>query len=301
MAGIVGSAFEEQGWYRALELGERARIPGNPVLPSDPERASRRLERWRSQEPFSGGNLFARRLALANLEEDGFRTLLGEPDEALARRIRRAAIPPAWLTTLSEAFLQSHGDPFPLPAPSPGEGASQPGVPPRRPSPHECGLDPPPGWGAGAGGPVSGIAVRCRNHSQASRLPALLRAAAPPRPHPGAGAPSRLPGRAARGGDPGGALRGFHPAVAGPGDRPRSPTALSRARPSGRRDGGPLGPHQPRIPGAPGRGLGGPEVLLRAGPRARPSRRDPGRAGRLPPRRPVGADGHVRLGPEARL
>lgn len=120
-----GVVFEGRGWYRALELEERTKTLAalaEGTAEGDTERARRRLARWRSQEPFGGDGLFARRLALAELKENDLLALLGEPDESLASRSERR---PAWLETLSGAFLHPASDSFPLPELSMEEGRSQ--------------------------------------------------------------------------------------------------------------------------------------------------------------------------------
>ena len=112
------SPFEHPDWYKALTLSERAatvrRSSGSaPVV--DDALAERRLNRWRTQEPFSQDGFFGRRLALDGLSEEEFRILLGEPAEAVRER---AAETPAWLTALAEAF--THPAPERFPATPPG-------------------------------------------------------------------------------------------------------------------------------------------------------------------------------------
>jgi type 2 lantibiotic biosynthesis protein LanM len=88
-------------WYQALLLGERLTAGEIPTLPFDRKSAARRLERWRSQAPFSSDGFFARRLALDGLSPDDLAVLLGE--EAGSLRERQGA-PPGWLLEIEEAF-----------------------------------------------------------------------------------------------------------------------------------------------------------------------------------------------------
>ena len=113
MADLPDMTIEIRAWHRALELEERAGSlgPRPPAAGFDGERARRRLARWKAQEPFQGGGLFARRLALAGLREADLLALLGEPEESGARRL---AEPPGWLSTLDAAFRRPAPDPFPV-------------------------------------------------------------------------------------------------------------------------------------------------------------------------------------------
>ena len=107
------SLFEQADWYKALTLSERAaglRRSRGPASLVDDALAERRLNRWRGQEPFSQDGFFARRLALDGLSEDELRVLLGEPAEAIRERETE---PPAWLTTLAEAFTHPAPERFP--------------------------------------------------------------------------------------------------------------------------------------------------------------------------------------------
>jgi type 2 lantibiotic biosynthesis protein LanM len=107
------SFFEQPDWYKALTLSERAAgLCGSPELAAvaDEALAERRLNRWRGQEPFPQDGFFARRLAFDGLSEDEIRFLLGEPVEALKARVTE---PPAWLSTLAEAFSRPAPNRFP--------------------------------------------------------------------------------------------------------------------------------------------------------------------------------------------
>ena len=73
----------------------------------DSSKATRRLERWRSQTPFGNDDYFAQRLELDGLTEEKLLYLLGEPVEALLHRL---ANEPAWLaeflTSLSHSSVE---------------------------------------------------------------------------------------------------------------------------------------------------------------------------------------------------
>lgn len=97
-------------WYRALTLVERlALLPTQaeaiPALDaSHAELAARRLQRWKEQKPFDTVS-FKNRLSMDSLSEEVLLYLLGEPDEALQKRI---ASPPDWLCSLELAFADVH-------------------------------------------------------------------------------------------------------------------------------------------------------------------------------------------------
>ncbi|HSK76751.1 MAG TPA: DUF4135 domain-containing protein, partial [Thermoanaerobaculia bacterium] len=99
----TASLQESTDWFQALTLEERLRLGGSPA-PCDPDTrqaAERRLETWKTQPPFNGNGLFARRLALDGLDEEALVRLLGESPERL--RERQSGAPP-WLRTLSAAY-----------------------------------------------------------------------------------------------------------------------------------------------------------------------------------------------------
>jgi type 2 lantibiotic biosynthesis protein LanM len=110
------SYFQDASWFHAATMTERiASLRAAPYkLPNkeDAKKAERRLQRWRSQSPFTAHSRFAQRLAMAGIREDEFREVLGEPIEAV--RDRFAA--PGWLSEFAEAFYRAPESPsVPLP------------------------------------------------------------------------------------------------------------------------------------------------------------------------------------------
>jgi type 2 lantibiotic biosynthesis protein LanM len=95
-------------WRRAAMLTERVHLlrmaPGSgPPAGQDAERGRRRLEQWRTQEPFSTDGLFGQRLALAGLTEHELQDLLGEPAETDSAS---SAEPPRWAVELERSFAE---------------------------------------------------------------------------------------------------------------------------------------------------------------------------------------------------
>ena len=117
MTDFTEATFETRGWCRALELGERARTLGrHPAAGgADPERARRRLARWKAQEPFSGDGLFARRLALEELREEDLLALLGEPDESVGSRVEGQPPPGSRLSPRRSSIPRQIRSPLPGP------------------------------------------------------------------------------------------------------------------------------------------------------------------------------------------
>lgn len=101
--------------YGALDLEERAALPGRPAEPAEAEVARQRLKRWRGQVPFDREDFFARRLSRAGLDEPGLLALLGEPREALAARAGGGPETPGWLAELGEAFRCADPGDYSLP------------------------------------------------------------------------------------------------------------------------------------------------------------------------------------------
>lgn len=111
------SAFQHSSWYYALTLAERfvslrQDRPARRDVEVDADLAARRLQRWRSQDPFMLDGYFARRLAVDGMTEDDLRQLLGEPIKAVHAR---SSAPPDWLVGLARAFSRPPSDPFSMP------------------------------------------------------------------------------------------------------------------------------------------------------------------------------------------
>ena len=110
--------FQAPAWYHAITLTERIaslRTVQRKMLNGEmnTDLAERRMQRWRSQPPFTTGSYFAQRLAMDGISEDEFLYLLGEPIEAVHGRF---PAPPAWLAELAQAFSRpAASDSIPLP------------------------------------------------------------------------------------------------------------------------------------------------------------------------------------------
>ena len=91
-------------WYHATTAAERIAslhaAQRKPLNEGDSERAERRLRQWRAQFTFTTDSYFARHLAMAGINEDEFRRLLGEPIEAVRDRLPI----PEWLAEFAQAF-----------------------------------------------------------------------------------------------------------------------------------------------------------------------------------------------------
>lgn len=103
-ASIVRSA----AWYQATTLAERLALRlAHPIRSQSAARdydlAGRRMQRWRSQAPFTDDALFAQRLDADGMTEHEFLDLLGESAEAVRDRF---STPPRWLVQLAQAFSQ---------------------------------------------------------------------------------------------------------------------------------------------------------------------------------------------------
>ncbi|MGB9181376.1 MAG: type 2 lanthipeptide synthetase LanM [Pyrinomonadaceae bacterium] len=98
-------------WLRALTLTERI-----PLMRADmraathgrngkSEQAHQRLQRWRSQTPFTADKIFVQRMEIDGLTEEDFLHLLSQPAESLGDQL---PTPPAWVRELQGIF--SGGD-----------------------------------------------------------------------------------------------------------------------------------------------------------------------------------------------
>src|ERR687895_316295 len=103
-------------WYNAITLTERIAslrpLRGHtPNVDVNVDLAGRRLQRWRSQPPFTAGSYFDQRLAMDGTSEDELHYLLGEPIEAVRDRF---PVPPAWLVQLAQKLSRPCSDPTSL-------------------------------------------------------------------------------------------------------------------------------------------------------------------------------------------
>lgn len=113
---MIQFSFQDPAWSHAVTLTER--LVSLRTIESqsnyfqvNAETADRRLQQWRSQNPFTTDDPFTQRLARAGLTEEEFRRLLGEPIEAVHGRL--PAIPP-WLQDISRAYFNAE-EVVPLP------------------------------------------------------------------------------------------------------------------------------------------------------------------------------------------
>ena len=107
--------FRAPAWFHAITLTERivARRAGKRIISNpraDAELAGERLQRWRSQYPFTTDSYFVQRLAINGVTEDELHTLLGEPIETVRDDFSTS---PAWLMALADGFrcADADGDP----------------------------------------------------------------------------------------------------------------------------------------------------------------------------------------------
>src|SRR5262245_58571780 len=103
---MARSFLEDSTWYRAITLTERIaslRACQSKTLnyEANAELAGRRMQRWRSQLPFSASSYFAQRLAVDGISENELLHLLGEPIEAVRNRFSET---PKWMVELAQAF-----------------------------------------------------------------------------------------------------------------------------------------------------------------------------------------------------
>ena len=85
--------FQNSVWYNALTLKERIaslrtnqKKTTNTNIDSDKTLARQRLQKWKSQSPFTEESYFAQRLAMDEISEEQLLQILGEPAEAIKNR-----------------------------------------------------------------------------------------------------------------------------------------------------------------------------------------------------------------------
>lgn len=98
--------FQAANWYQGLKLTERVASLGrsgrwNAENGCNAELAERRIQRWRSQNPFTKSTFFAEKLAQEGITEQEFRFLLGESMRALSQHFPTV---PQWLREIEQAF-----------------------------------------------------------------------------------------------------------------------------------------------------------------------------------------------------
>jgi len=102
------SYFQFTTWYKATTLTER--IKSLHAIQCDctdieinTELAQRKMQRWKSQSPFTNDSYFFQRLLIDGITEDEFFRVLGEPIEAVQNRFSEV---PDWLTEIALAFAR---------------------------------------------------------------------------------------------------------------------------------------------------------------------------------------------------
>ncbi|WP_412539249.1 type 2 lanthipeptide synthetase LanM family protein [Longispora sp. K20-0274] len=104
-------------WVSGLSLAERLALSGTPTLGTPvPDRAARRLDRWRAAHDLATSGQWHRRLAAVGLDEAGVLALLAEPPAALAAR----AAQPRWAVTVTALLETAPRADTPGPAPRAG-------------------------------------------------------------------------------------------------------------------------------------------------------------------------------------
>jgi type 2 lantibiotic biosynthesis protein LanM len=111
------AGIESSDWYHAITLSERINslksVDSQTFnLEINADIAQRRMQRWKSQLPFTADSNFAQRLTIDSITEEEFLYLLGEPIEAIQNRFLTS---PDWLTEITQAFAHSGYSSIPLP------------------------------------------------------------------------------------------------------------------------------------------------------------------------------------------
>ncbi|EDX76063.1 Lanthionine synthetase C-like protein [Coleofasciculus chthonoplastes PCC 7420] len=101
------TSFQSSAWYNAIPLTERITFlrtqqSKTPKVEVNVALAQRRMQRWKSQFPFTNDSYFDQRLTMDAITEKEFIYLLGEPTDVMKTRF--SAIPD-WLTDLAQAFF----------------------------------------------------------------------------------------------------------------------------------------------------------------------------------------------------
>ncbi|HEX7333362.1 MAG TPA: type 2 lanthipeptide synthetase LanM family protein [Pyrinomonadaceae bacterium] len=105
------SYFQDPVWLKAYTLTERSTPTNFKEGTSDAAfnfgLATRRVNRWRSREPFTDHTVFAQRLQAFKLSEAELSYLLGESLESLSQRL---PVKPEWLITIEQAYACFYSD-----------------------------------------------------------------------------------------------------------------------------------------------------------------------------------------------
>ena len=97
--------LQNPSWYNAIPLKERIKVLGNQKTPKvdiNLNLAQGRMEKWKTQSPFTEGSYFAQRLAMDGVTEEQLLQLLGESAEAVKNRCPNV---PDWSIELARAFF----------------------------------------------------------------------------------------------------------------------------------------------------------------------------------------------------
>jgi type 2 lantibiotic biosynthesis protein LanM len=106
---MYSPSFYDPVWCQAITLTERLALPRNgqretPDSLTNLDSGMRRLQRWRSQPPFTTEAFFSKRLALDNISETDLLFLLAEPGESLLGRLRHT---PSWLKEILLSYSRA--------------------------------------------------------------------------------------------------------------------------------------------------------------------------------------------------
>ena len=109
------SCFQSATWYKATTLTERiaslhAIQCDRPEIKINTELLKQRMQRWKSQSPFTNDSYFCQRLAIDSITEDELLHLIGEPIEAVQNRFANS---PNWLTEIALAFARPDSSSIP--------------------------------------------------------------------------------------------------------------------------------------------------------------------------------------------
>jgi type 2 lantibiotic biosynthesis protein LanM len=107
---------QNQQWYLATTLRERAAsIKGLTSLPrrAKTKLSERRFRQWRAQAPFRDEGVFAHRLAVDGLSEEGFGLVIGERGLNIQKD---SQTPPSWLVAFDNSFSSTSTNRWQVPA-----------------------------------------------------------------------------------------------------------------------------------------------------------------------------------------